>query len=176
MHTLGIVPTSLVAGRVGSQYVATFSATKGVAPYQWALVHGSLPGGLRLSIGHITGTPTKAGSFNITITGTDSDTPRSSGLEIYTLVVNLEFLPKSLPDPTLGVAYRDALSASGGRAPYRWKVVSGRFPSGLKLTTSGTLSGTPTRLGASTFTVEVTDASTPRLSATKSFTIDTKRR
>lgn len=60
------------------------------------------------------------------------------------------------------VGYGTSISASGGVAPYAWKVVSGQLPPGLALNgSSGAtlgISGTPTALGTWTFTVQVTDA------------------
>ncbi len=38
-----------------------------------------------------------------------------------------------------------------------WSVSSGSLPSGLHLTSTGTLAGTPTTPGPSTFTVSATD-------------------
>jgi len=68
----------------------------------------------------------------------------------------------SLPGGVVNVAYSTTLQASGGTTPYTWSVASGSsLPSWMTLSTSGTLSGTPTASGTSNFTVEVTDATTP---------------
>jgi hypothetical protein len=56
------------------------------------------------------------------------------------------------------VKVRRWMQASGGTAPYSWSVVSGTLPTGLSLSSSGELSGTPTGTGASTFTVQATDS------------------
>jgi hypothetical protein len=66
----------------------------------------------------------------------------------------------SLPAATVGQPYSTALTGSGGRPPYTWKVLagSGALPSGLKLgKASGMISGKPKAVGTSTFTVEVLD-------------------
>jgi hypothetical protein len=47
----------------------------------------------------------------------------------------------SLPGAKRGTPYSDELKASGGIAPYTWKKV-GSLPKGLKLTTTGVISGT----------------------------------
>ena len=58
------------------------------------------------------------------------------------------------------------LAASNGTAPYSWSVTSGALPVGLKLSSGGVISGTPTASGASSFTVTVTDAASPAHTAT----------
>ena len=64
----------------------------------------------------------------------------------------------SLPAGTVGVAYSQALGASGGTPPYTWSVASGSLPAGLSLAAGGTISGTPGTAGSSSFTVRVTDS------------------
>lgn len=68
--------------------------------------------------------------------------------------------PASLPDGVKGVAYPpQALTASGGTAPYTFAVTAGSLPPGLTLAATGTLTGTPTAAGGPiTFTVTATDA------------------
>lgn len=55
-------------------YSGAVTATNGVAPYSFAITAGSLPPGLVLNgaTGAITGTPTNGGSFDATVTVTDS--------------------------------------------------------------------------------------------------------
>jgi plastocyanin len=77
----------------------------------------------------------------------------------------------SLPAGTVGVAYSSHLTAAGGQAPFHWTVTAGTLPSGLGLRSGGLISGTPTAPGTSNFTVQVTDSSTPALTATKAFSI-----
>ncbi len=57
------------------------------------------------------------------------------------------------------------------RIDYTWSITSGSLPVGLTLTSTGTITGTPTTSGTQTFTVKVTDSSNPALSATRSLTI-----
>ena len=62
-----------------------------------------------------------------------------------------------LPSGWTGRAYAGTLTASGGRTPYTWAVVSGSLPNGMALSASGQLTGTPTAAGTATFRVRVTD-------------------
>lgn len=63
-----------------------------------------------------------------------------------------------LPDATRNTAYKQSLAASGGTAPYIWTLTKGMLPPNLTLSAQGTISGTPTRAGATKFTLKVTDA------------------
>ncbi|RYZ42090.1 MAG: endonuclease [Myxococcaceae bacterium] len=62
--------------------------------------------------------------------------------------------------------YEAALTASGGQAPYTWRVTLGRLVDGLTLSSGGVLTGTPRFSGDSTFTVEVQDARGTRVEQT----------
>ncbi len=79
----------------------------------------------------------------------------------------------SLPNASQSVAYSQALTASGGTSPYSWSVSSGTLPTGLSLSSSGTLSGTPTVAGAFPFTVAVKDAASGSASASLSINVVT---
>lgn len=63
-----------------------------------------------------------------------------------------------LPNATVGVAYSNVVSATGGTAPYTWSIQSGTLPAGLTLNPNGTISGTPTTAETSSFKLIVTDA------------------
>jgi hypothetical protein len=64
----------------------------------------------------------------------------------------------SLPNGALGVAYNQALTVTGGSAPYTWATLTGALPTGLSLSAAGVISGTPTVAGTYNFTVKATDA------------------
>jgi len=49
----------------------------------------------------------------------------------------------SIPTATAGAPYSFALSVAGGTPPYTWTLLSGGFPTGLSLTPSGVITGTP---------------------------------
>src|SRR5262249_15905879 len=52
-----------------------------------------------------------------------------------------------------------SLAVSGGKAPLAWAVTAGTLPAGITLDSgTGTLLGTPTTAGTSTFVLQVTDA------------------
>jgi hypothetical protein len=77
----------------------------------------------------------------------------------------------SLPDATYGAAYSQALQAIGGTPPYSWSVSSGALPAGLSLSTGGQITGSPTSVGTSSFTIQVTDSAAQPSSNTKSLSL-----
>src|SRR5690625_1312358 len=163
---LTLAPAILPATQVGTAFNVTVSASAGVAPYSYAITSGALPAGLSLnaSTGAITGTPSAGGSFNFTITATDSNTTgATTGSHAYTLTVaapTIIIAPATLPDGTTGTPYSQALSANGGIAPYSYAVTAGSLPAGLALSSAGILSGNPSAAGTSNFAITATDSST----------------
>ena len=77
--------------------------------------------------------------------------------------------PASLADGVTGTAYSAALAATGGDGSYSWSLASGTLPAGLTLGTDGSVSGTPTATGSSTFTARV--ESGDGQAATETYTI-----
>ncbi len=67
--------------------------------------------------------------------------------------------PASLSNGTVGAAYSQTVSATGGTPAYSFSVSSGALPLGLALNpNTGEISGTPTVNGISNITVTATDA------------------
>ena len=71
----------------------------------------------------------------------------------------------------VGRFYTMTLTATGGTAPYRWGLVGGALPSGLSLSSNGTIDGTPNFVGSSTFAVQVIDSGNPVRFASRWFSI-----
>jgi hypothetical protein len=67
--------------------------------------------------------------------------------------------PASLPNGSVGAAYNQAVSATGGTAPYTFSVSSGALPTGLLLNpATGAITGSPTTVGTFSFTITAIDA------------------
>ena len=64
----------------------------------------------------------------------------------------------SLPNGTVGTAYNQTLTATG-TSPITWSIASGNLPAGLTISSSGTISGTPTTEGTYNFTAKATNNS-----------------
>ena len=78
---------------------------------------------------------------------------------------SLAVTTKSLPGGTQGVTYDTTLAATGGEAPYSWRLTSGTLPAGLSFNAStGTIYGTPTAPGSATlaFTSRTPSTRPPR--------------
>ncbi|MHB8628873.1 MAG: beta strand repeat-containing protein, partial [Aggregatilineales bacterium] len=71
---------------------------------------------------------------------------------------SFSFSPAALPNAIESNTYSQSITASGGTASYTFSSASG-LPTGLTLTSGGTLQGTPTQSGAFPFTFTVTDSS-----------------
>jgi hypothetical protein len=174
---LSITTSSLPGGTVSVAYTATLAASGGTSPYTWSLASGTLPAGLNLNAaGSITGTPTTAGSSTFTVRVTDSAAPaatvtRSLTITIAAAPTSLSITTAALPGGTVGASYSATLAASGGTTPYTWSLASGTLPPGLTLSATGSISGTPTTAGTSTFTVRVTDSAVPAATVTRSLSI-----
>lgn len=84
----------------------------------------------------------------------------------------ITLLPKALAPVPPNVAYSVQLVASNGSAPYSY-TLSGTLPTGLTLSSTGLLSGTPTTVGSTTFTVQVTDSQGVTLTKAYNLTIQT---
>jgi len=174
--------SQIPAGIVGQSYSAPVTATGGTTPYAWswaAQALSSLPPGLGIdpASGTISGTPNSAGTFNVTVTVMDSTSPQQTATANFSITVTVAPLmvtttSNSLPTGTINTVYPNTnLSASGGIQPYTWAVTGGALPLGLMLSTSGTISGTPTATGTAAFTVTVTDSATPAHTANANLSI-----
>jgi len=143
-------PAGLTAGTLGTFYSVTFQASGGHTPYTWTLTSGSLPAGLTLTNGVLSGTPTTAGTLSFGLTVTDSATPTpATASRTFTITINpatsspVITTESPLPRGTFGLPYSHTLQAIGGVPPYTWTLTEGSLHDGLTLSTQGVISGTP---------------------------------
>lgn len=109
-------------------------------------------------------------SFTYTVTESESGLSDTATVTVTVTAPALVLSPTNLPGGTANVAYSQTLSATNGTSPYSFAVTGGVLPSGLTLSTSGALSGTPTTQGSETF--EVTSTDTYGATGTQSYTLD----
>lgn len=173
-----------------------FTATGGVGgTYGWSWAAedtpgGAIPPGLSLSnSGVVSGTPTQAGSFAVTVEAYDTQAPDVFGVANFTIVIQactISFISSSQLSPgDVNTPYSQAIniSASGCTPPYSYSASSigpfnsGSLPPGLGIsnpaagTTSGLIAGTPTTAGANPYFFNVTVTDQSKVSATSEFSI-----
>jgi hypothetical protein len=170
---LGVTTTSLPAGTIEKSYSAKLATIGGKSPFKWSLTQGALPGGLKLATtGTISGTPTAVGTSTFTVTVTDSTKPANTATATLSITIApLTVTTSTLANGTIGKSYSAKLAANGGKSPLVWSVASGSLPTGLKLATSGTVSGTPTAPGTYDFTLQVHDGAKPANTASAALSI-----
>lgn len=157
---LQISPLTLGDATAGVSYSAVLSGSGGTGPYTFAVTSGTVAPGLSLaSNGVLTGVPSHVGTYTFTVRMTDSQSLTTTRTYDHKVAVSaLTISPAGLSDATYGKAYTEQLTADGGAAPYTFAVAGGTtLPSGLTLSASGVLSGTPTVWGTYSFSVSATD-------------------
>jgi len=172
--TIVISPTTLPSGALNMAYASqTITASGGAAPYSFSISTGTVPTGLSFSsAGILSGTPINAGTYNFTVTATDSN--NATGALAYSITV-------SVTPPVAGAvgaivaanssANPITLNLSGGAAT---SVAVASAASHGTATASGTsITYTPTAgySGADSFTYTATNGSGTSVSATANLTV-----
>jgi len=118
----------------------------------WAIDSGTLPAGLSLGAdGVISGTPTTAGSENVTVRATYKSANGTQTYELVVLNLSVSLSTAALPNPSPGVAYsfdlNSRLNVSGDSSfdasKVSWSIASGGLPAGLSLSANGVIAGYP---------------------------------
>jgi len=148
--------TALVQGLAFSQQLIT----SGSATITFAVTAGTLPAGLSVnsSSGLMSGTPSSSGSYNFTVTATNS-----FGTDAKQYTGTISSGTPTITTTSLSTIYRNVATSQTifftGAYSGTWSVQSGTLPTGLSLnTSSGVISGTATTVQTSTFTIRVTNS------------------
>jgi hypothetical protein len=146
---LSITTASLPSGMVGVAYSQTLAGTGGTTPYTWSISAGTLPAGLSLSAGKISGTPTTAGTSSFTVKLTDA--AGGSATHAYSVTINPNSAPTitsaalANPNPAAvgqSVTFTVAASdADGDTLTYSWAFGDGATGSGSSATHAYTAAG-----------------------------------
>ncbi|HLU10538.1 MAG TPA: putative Ig domain-containing protein [Oceanobacillus sp.] len=109
---IDVLPTTLPDGSVNTPYTQAITATGGSGSYTFAVTGGTLPPGLTLEAdGTLSGTPTQGGTYNFTITATDTVTS-FYGYRNYT--VRIDAMVPTVPPPPPTPVCEDHNFAEGG--------------------------------------------------------------
>jgi hypothetical protein len=167
-NALTVTTASLPAGYVGTAYNQTLGAGGGSGTgYAWTTTSSNLSTfGLTLSAaGVLTGTPTQAGTANLTAKVTDSSSNTATASFTFTIYAALTLSTPSstVPGPaTVGSPYGGIVTATGGSGTYSFATTA--LPAdNLSSSISGDtlhITGTPASAQTVTFTVTLTDTVT----------------
>ncbi len=162
-NLLTVQTKSLPSAKVGEAYSQAITATGGTPPYTWSLISGATPSGLSFdpATGIVSGTPDQFGDASLGVQVKDSASQPNTANGVVSLSVKSGLIINTvtLPKATVGIKYTQALSASGGKSPYTWSLLSGKLPDGITFSPStGVFSGTPTKAVEAGFSVQVKDA------------------
>jgi hypothetical protein len=174
----------------GDVFTQTFSVTTGGDP-PFTFTAGTTPPGLSVGAGStqtglngtlsfvLSGTPSQQGLYTLTVNvvGANGASQEAAwSIEVGQANPPLTVTPAALPGATLGQPYSQLLTVQNGMDPITWTVSDPQdLPPGIATVPSTgvtfRLSGTPTTQGTFSFTVTVSDGSTPPRTAILSLSI-----
>ena len=157
-QTLSITTDTVPAGLTSKPYATVISAAGGTPPYRF-IANNPLPPGLSLStIGTITGTPTTAGAYTVTVQVTDATGTTQSRQFVFAIGAVLTITTTSLPASATMEPYFAALKATGGAGAYIWTATATPLPPGITFLSSiAAFVGTPTAAGVYNIHISLTD-------------------
>jgi len=157
---------SLPTAKKGFAFSGSCNATGGVAPYTYSISAGGLPSGLTLNSisGAITGTPTAVQTIPFTVMVSDTESPSQTAFQPFTTFSVYAPLTMTCPtsqNATAGVGFDSICNLNGGVARVTASITAGSLPAGLTMSPSAEIKGTPTKAGASSFTITGADSAQP---------------
>ena len=186
LDSLTLSPATVQTGTTGTSATITFTTltpdggatvTLTSSNPSLATVPASVTVPGRSSTGAFPVAISSSGSGTATISATYNGTTRSAVLTVTTQTLFRIITESPLPNARVGENYAGFIEACCGQGtPYRWSLVSGTVPDGLRfagdslrLSRTTAVTGTPTRVQTTTFTVRARDGAGN--TATKTFTL-----
>jgi hypothetical protein len=173
---LSVTTASLPSGTLNVAYNSSaLTATGGVSPYAWTVTSGALPTGVGLVVTSggtvLSGVPTAVGTYNFTLTVTDSQQTIASMPFSIVIFSGAGISTTTLPNGIVSQTYTAQLvcvACSG----YSWSLSSGTLPPVLSISPSGAITGTPSTPGTYNFVVALSPIGKPGLTQPLSITIN----
>ncbi|MFH1372958.1 MAG: M4 family metallopeptidase [bacterium] len=170
-----ITTVSLPDWTVDVAYSQQLEASGGTGGLTFSDKYGDLVGtGLGLSSsGLLSGTPNSLGLITFTAKVVDDALQTDEKELSFTINPALDITTDSIPDWTVGQAYDQQLQATGGTGLKTWSDKNtDLIGTGLALSSTGLLSGTPNSVGMISFTAHVSDEAGAGEDQPLSFTIN----
>jgi hypothetical protein len=147
---------------IGLVYNYEIGTHAGCLPHRLVILSGAFPPGLTLTqvndhTGLVSGIATEEGTFSVWLAVRDCD--NRSAETLFTFDVwgrRFSIATPSLAPAAVGSPYSATLATAGISSNTTWALKTGTLPAGLTLSKEGVISGTPTAVGSSTFTVQAT--------------------
>src|SRR5207249_1076926 len=133
--------TSPADGTMNVAYTGALSATGGAGILTYTIAAGKFPDGVLMSTaGALSGTPTKTGTFPVTVQAADAF--GDTATQVYTIKVAYPALVVTALTPPIGYVgsnYAQTIAATGGSGTgFAWSVSNGSaLPDGLALSAAG---------------------------------------
>ncbi|MCP4582933.1 MAG: hypothetical protein GY839_15085 [candidate division Zixibacteria bacterium] len=170
-----IVTTFLPDWTIDQPYSQQLEASGGAGELTWSDFGNDLAGtGLSLtSTGLVTGTPSSAGPINFTARVEDQSSDSDDRQFEFSINPALLITTDDLPDWTADHPYSQQLQSTGGTGEKVWSDDGDSLDgTGLTLSSTGLVSGTPLSAGAISFTASIEDATGASDNALFDFTIN----
>ena len=179
LDPLSLAGSTITGNKCSSIAPTLMTLTGGAAPFKWT-VSPALPSALSINqtTGVVSGNLTsKAGNYSVGVTVTDKNGKAATaplGIKILALPTFAWVTTANLTDGYKSYAYPSTqLSVTGGIAPYTFSLKSGNLTTvGLSFnSTTGVISGTPTKAGNYTFTITAKESSCDKLAIDRVFSL-----
>ncbi|HTA43187.1 MAG TPA: putative Ig domain-containing protein [Bryobacteraceae bacterium] len=182
LPVLTITSSSMSPGTAGIAYSFQPLTSGGTLPFTWTIT--GLPRGFTYnpSTGLISGPAGSpyTGTFSVTISASDSSLPQETSTVTLSLVIRASTLtittPPTLSNATANTLYVAQITATGGLTPYSWSATN--LPSWLTFDVNGSVCGipisvcgTPSTSETDSFTIGVSDSSSPQQTASQTFSL-----